>query len=333
MKRCLVTGAAGFVGSHIAERLIREGWKVRTVVRPSSRQGLLREWDVELVEGDLTDDATLKKACEGVDAIVHAAAMVGEWGKLDDYRRVNVEGLKQLFAACPPNLERFVLISSLGVYPARDHDGTDESCPLPEKHIDGYTQSKAEADRVAIEHQQKTGFPLVILRPGFVYGPRDRTVLPRILKNLKRGIVTYFASPQKKLNQVYVGNIAEAVVLALTKPNAIGGVFNIRDEVLVHKEHFFNTVADLVGLPRPSRKVPMPVAKTVCAASEFAGKLFGFEPTLTSAKIKFMGYNLDYSIDRAKRELGYAPKVGFDEGMQKAIDWLKSSGEFETFAK
>lgn len=326
MKRCLVTGASGFVGGHVAERLIAEGWKVRTVVRPSSKQDLLKQWGVELVEGDLTDDATLKRACEGIDAVVHVAAKVGEWGPLDEYRRVNVEGLKQLIAACPPNLERFVLISSLGVYPARDHDGTDESCPLPEKHIDGYTQSKAEADRVAIEHQKKTGFPLVILRPGFVYGPRDRTVLPRILKNLKRGMVTYFASPQKKLNQVYVGNIADAVVLALNNPKAVGGVYNIRDEELVTKEHFFNTVADLVDLPRPTRRIPMMLAKTVCAASESAGKLFGFEPTLTSAKIKFMGYNLDYSIDRAKRELGYAPKVAFDEGMRKAIDWLKASG-------
>ena len=302
-------------------------------MRPSSRQGLLRELGVELIEGDLTDDATLKRAAKGVQAIVHVAAKVGEWGPLEEYRRVNVEGLKQLFAACPQSLERFVLISSLGVYPARDHEGTDETCPLPERHIDGYTQSKAEADRIAIEHQRKTGLPLVILRPGFVYGPRDRTVLPRILKNLKRRMVTYFASPQKKLNQVYVGNIAEAVVLALNNPKAVGGVFNIRDEELVTKEHFFNTVADLVELPRPTRRVPMAIGKAVCAASEGAGKLFGFEPTLTSAKIKFMGYNLDYSIDRAKRELGYAPKTAFDEGMRKAIDWLKASGEMEEFAK
>jgi nucleoside-diphosphate-sugar epimerase len=330
MKLCLVTGASGFVGGHIAERLIREGWRVRTVVRPSSRQELLREWGVERVEGDLTDDVTLRKAVDGVHAIVHAAAKVGEWGSLDDYRRVNVEGLKQLFAVCPPSLDRFVLISSLGVYPARDHDGTDESCLRPERHIDGYTQSKAEADRVALEHRGKTGLPLVILRPGFVYGPRDRTVLPRIIKNLRRGLVTYFGSPTKKLNQIYVGNIADAVVLALTKPEAVGGVFNIRDAELVTKEHFFNTVADLVGFKRPSRRIPMAVGKLVCAASEFAGKTFGFEPTLTSAKIKFMGYNLDYGIEKAKRELGYAPNVGFDEGMRRAIDWLKASGELET---
>lgn len=330
MKRCLVTGASGFVGGHIAERLIHEGWRVRTVVRPSSRQELLREWGVELVEGDLTDDSTLRKAVDGVEAVVHAAAKVGEWGKLDDYRRVNVEGLKQLFAVCPPSLERFVLISSLGVYPARDHEGTDESCSLPEKHIDGYTQSKAEADRIALEHRKKTGLTLVILRPGFVYGPRDRTILPRIIKNLRRGIVTYFGSPTKKLNQVYVGNIADACVLALTKPEAVGGVYNIRDADLVTKEHFFNTVADLAGLPRPKRRLPIILGKAVCSVSELAGKTFGFEPTLTSAKIKFMGYNLDYSIDRATRELGYSPKVGFDEGMKKAIEWLKASGELET---
>jgi nucleoside-diphosphate-sugar epimerase len=217
-------------------------------------------------------------------------------------------------------------VSSLGVYPARDHFGTDETCPLPDRHIDGYTQSKAEADRLALQLMNERQLPLTIVRPGFVYGPRDRTVLPRILTNLRKGRVRFIGSADKKLNQVYVGNVADACWLALTKPLAVGNIYNIRDSELVSKEHFFGTIAELVGLPRPTRTLPMGVAKTLCGILESAGKLFGFEPMLTSAKLKFMGYNLDYSIEKARRELGYDPQVGFDQGIIEAVNWLKENG-------
>ncbi|HVJ81948.1 MAG TPA: NAD-dependent epimerase/dehydratase family protein [Planctomycetia bacterium] len=323
-KKILVTGASGFVGGHIAERLIAEGHKVRTVVRPLSEIDLLKQWGVELVTGDLTDDHVVRRACADVDVVVHAAAKVGDWGPLADYRKLNVTGLQQMMDALPPDIERFILISSLGVYPARDHYDTNEMCPLPEKHIDGYTQSKAEADKLALKLARERKIPLTILRPGFVYGPRDRTILPRIMTNLKRGVVTYFGSAQKKLNQVYVGSIAEAVSLALAKPQSIGQTYNIRDPEGVTKEKFFGTVAELTGLPKPTRTVPMWLAKTLCVAGETSGKLFNFEPLLTGAKLKFMGLNLDYSIAKAQRELGFAPTKKFDEGIREAIDWVKA---------
>src|SRR5690606_7723302 len=126
-----------------------------------------------------------------------------------------------------------VLMSSLGVYQAKDHNGTDETAPLPERHIDGYTQTKVEADLLAQQFAKEHSLPLVILRPGFVYGPRDRTVMPRILKNLKFRLVTYFGSRGKLINQVYVGNVVEAVLLAIEKPEAVGQIYNIRDRELV----------------------------------------------------------------------------------------------------
>ena len=119
-------------------------------------------------------------------------------------------------------LHRFVHVSTLGVYEARHHYGTDETEPLPDKHIDGYTQSKVEAERLALQYHRKQGVPVVILRPGFVYGPRDRTVLPRLADRLRERSVIYIARGKYALNTTFVGNIADAVVLAIDSPERRG---------------------------------------------------------------------------------------------------------------
>ena len=328
--RCLVTGATGFVGGHIAEKLRGMGHEVVSLVRPTSDTRLLQEWGVERIEGDLTDPTAVRRACEGIDAVVHAAAKVGEWGPIEDYRRVNVEAFGTLLEAARERpLSRFVLVSSLGVYAARDHHGTDESEPLPETHIDGYTQTKVEAETLALRYHRDHGLPLAIIRPGFVYGPRDRTIMPRILKNLKFRLVTYFGSRDKVLNNVYVGNVVQAVVLALEKPEAVGEAFNVTDGVCVTKRRFFETIAELAHLPKPLVTYPMWFARALCGGFETAGRLFGFTPLLNNARLKFMGLNLDYSIEKARRVLGYDPATSFEEGMRTTIDWLRDEGRIK----
>lgn len=326
--RCLVTGASGFVGGHVAQRLASEGHEVFALVRSTSDVGWLREIGVRLREGDLFDPSSVQRSCEGIDAVVHCAAKVGDWGPVEEYRKVNVEALATLMdAALAAGVQRFVLMSSLGVYAARDHFGTDETEPLPEKHIDGYTQTKVEAERLAMKYHREKGLPLIVLRPGFVYGPRDRTVMPRILANLKRRLVTYFGSRHKKINNVYVGNVAEAVVLALKSEAPVGEAFNITDDVTVTKKVFFDRIATLAGLPRPFVTWPMWFARFMCGSFERLGKTIGFAPVLNNARFKFMGLNLDYSIEKARRVLGYKPPTTFDDGMQATIDWLRAEGK------
>lgn len=228
----LVTGATGFVGFHVAEALARRGDTVRTLARAASDTKQLDALGVQVVRGDLTDPAALKAAVEGCDAVVNCAAKVGDWGPVDGYRAVNVEGLRNLLdAALGRPLHRFVHVSSLGVYEARHHYATDETEPLPDNHIDGYTQSKVEAERLALQYHRKQRVPVVILRPGFVYGPGDRTVLPRLAARLSEGSVIYIARGRYALNTTYVGNIADAVLLALDAPAeaCVGEVFNITD--------------------------------------------------------------------------------------------------------
>jgi 2-alkyl-3-oxoalkanoate reductase len=176
-----LTGGTGFVGSHIAERLRGQGHTVRCLARTNSDTAFLKNLGCEIVPGDLTDKATLANAVGGADYVIHSAAKVGDWGPVEDYRLVNVEGLRNLLDACAGQpLKRFVHVSSLGVYEARHHFGTDEREPLPESHIDGYTQSKVETEKLAIRYFHEKAVPVAVVRPGFIYGPRDRSILPRM---------------------------------------------------------------------------------------------------------------------------------------------------------
>ena len=329
MPRCyLVTGATGFVGSHVAEALVARGDSVRTIARAGSDTALLEKLGVAITRGDLTDAAAVKQACAGVDVVIHCGAKVGDWGPVDEYRKVNVEGLRLLLdAVVKTPLQRFVLVSSLGVYAARHHYGTDETEPLPDNHIDGYTQSKVEAERLALEYHRKQNVPVAVLRPGFIYGPRDRSVLPRIAGRLKERSIIYIAKGRYALNTTYVSNLVDAILLAVDHPAAVGEVFNITDGEFVSKRQFFEAVADGTGMPRPRGSVPVWLARFIAnwRESVFRRKNKPHPPRATQAQLKFAGLNLDFSIAKARTKLGYTPRVNFNDGMKQAIEWYKGT--------
>ena len=274
--RLLITGATGFVGGHLAEACVQRGHVVRTIARPGSATGPLEALGVTIIPGDLTDPEIIGKSVDGIDAVVHCAAKVGDWGPVAEYRAVNVEALRHLLeASYGKPLQRFVHISSLGVYAARHHYGTDETEPLPARHMDGYTQTKVEAEQLALDAHRLHGTPVVVLRPGFIYGPRDRTVLPKLAENLRRGIVRYIGDGSAAMNTIYVGNLVEAIFLALDKPAAVGQVYNLTDGDHVSKKKFFDTIADGLGLRRPKGGVPLFVAKFLARVLEGAARRRG----------------------------------------------------------
>jgi nucleoside-diphosphate-sugar epimerase len=327
---CLITGATGFVGGHLAEACVARGMTVRAIVRPSSDTHRLDKLGVTLVRGDLTEPTSIQQAVEGVESVVHCAAKVGDWGAVEDFRAVNVEALRHLLDACKGRpLERFVHISSLGVYPTRNHHGSDESEPLPERHMDGYTQTKAEAERLALEYHREHGVPVVILRPGFVYGPRDQTVMPKLIENLRERRVRWIGGGKRAMNTIYVRNFVDAIFLALEKPNAIGQVYNVTDGEFVSKRRFIETLVNGLGLPKPPPvSVPIWLARIVTNIMERLARRQGSlnAPLMTQARLKFLGLSLDFSIEKAKRELGYQPRCTFEQGIQETIAWYRQTG-------
>jgi nucleoside-diphosphate-sugar epimerase len=326
MSTCLITGATGFLGSHLAEAAVQRGWTVRALSRSSSDTTLLAALPVTIVRGDLGEDAVVGEALQGIDVVFHCAAKVGDWGPVEDYRTVNVEATRGLLQACRSQaLKRFVYFSSLGVYAARHHYGTDETEPLPAKHIDGYTQTKVEAEQLVMRYHREQQLPVVVLRPGFIYGPRDRTVLPKLLDNLRQGMVRYLGNGEQAMNTIFVGNLVEAAFLAAEKAEVVGEVFNLTDGEYVSKRRFIEMLAEGMGVPKPTRTVPLWVARLAAWWMEGRARRRGDPqpPRLTQGRLKFLGLNLDFSIEKAKRVLGYRPRVSFAEGMRQTIDWLK----------
>jgi 2-alkyl-3-oxoalkanoate reductase len=326
--RYLITGATGFVGGHLAEAFTQRQWPVHAIVRATSDTSLLEKLPVTLFRGELNDPNVLRAALEGVTVVVHSAAKVGDWGPVDEYRAVNVDQLRCLLEACrnaSPPLARFIHLSSLGVYEGRHHYGTDESVPPPKQHADGYTQSKVEAEQLALEYHAKAGLPVVVLRPGFIYGPRDRTVLPRIIDNLRSHQVRYPGGGQAAMNTIFVRNLVQATFLALEAPAAVGQIYNLTDGEFVSKRHFIETICTHLGLDKPTGQPPLWLAKMATWLSEKRARWTGAKqaPKLTFAKLKFMGYNLDFSIEKAKRELGYLPRTRFDDAMAETLAYYK----------
>ena len=227
------------------------------LVRASSDTRWLDAWGVEKVDGDLADPEALRRGVAGADWVFNCAAKVGDWGTLEEFRRLNVEAFGHLLAAAADaRVARFVHVSSLGVYEARDHFGTDETIPPAAESLDAYTRSKVEAEELALRYVAKRGLPLVIVRPGFIYGPRDRTVLPKLLHSLRTGRFAYFGSGNQALNCIYVKNLVHGIFLAAEVPEAIGEVFNLTDGGRVSKRDFIGRVAALAGLRTPRRKIP-----------------------------------------------------------------------------
>ncbi len=326
---CLITGATGFVGGHLAEACVGRGWTVRALVRPSSNTSLLEQNRVHLIRGDLADAAAVREALQGVEVVFHCAAKVGDWGPVEEYRAINVEALRGLLDACKQQpLRRFVHFSSLGVYAARHHHGTDESEPLPAHHIDGYTQTKAESEELVLSYHRQYQLPVVVLRPGFIYGPRDRTLMPKLLANLRKRMVRYISGGKHAMNCIYVGNLVEAALIAAEKPEAVGQIYNLTDGEFVSKRRFIESIVNGLGLPRPRPvSVPLWAARIMAWWMEGGARRNNSPrpPRLTQARLKLFGLNLDFSIEKAKRELGYRPRWSFDEGMGQTLAWYKQN--------
>jgi nucleoside-diphosphate-sugar epimerase len=218
-----------------------------------------------------------------------------------------------------------VHLSSLGVYEARHHYGTTEDEPLPVQHMDGYTQSKVESEQLALSYWRDHKVPVVVLRPGFIYGPRDRTVLPKLIQSLRSGEMKYIARGRYALNCIYVRNLVDAIFLATEKPDIVGKIYNITDGEIVSKRMFIDAVADGMNLSRPKSSVPLWIARIMANTMEKRARKKNKQsaPKLTQARLKFLGLNLDYSIDKARNELGYAPQTPFAEAIEETMEWYR----------
>jgi dihydroflavonol-4-reductase len=319
----LITGASGFLGWHIARRLVERGHTVRALVRPSSR---LRELpEVERVDGDLRDPGTLERAVAGCGVVFHAAADYRLWSREPaDMYQSNVEGTRNLLeAARRAGIERVVYTSTVGCIGIPANGIGDESTPVTLDEMTGhYKRSKFLAEQVALEYAAG-GFPVIIVNPTAPIGDHDFKPTPtgRIIVDFLRGAMPAFVDTG--LNLVNALDTAEGHILALEKGRP-GQRYILGGQNLTLRD-IFEHLASISGLRAPGTRIPYVVAYAAGLFSTAWAYLTGKEPRAPLDGVRMARKKMWVSSDKARRELGYSPGPA-EEGLRRAVEWFRANG-------
>jgi nucleoside-diphosphate-sugar epimerase len=324
----LVTGATGLLGSHIVERLRGAGQAVRALVRPSSDKSLLENWGVEMVPGDVTDRESLRAAMKGVRTVYHAAAQVGDWGPWSNFVAVTIEGTRNaLDAAAEAGVERFLHVSSISAYGHPDGEGLvlDETAPLGVNlhKWSYYSRAKVEAERLAWAAHRTGRVPVTVVKPSWLYGPRDRASMPRLIRAIRAGKAKLLGDGNNRLNLTYAGNEAEGCILAATTDKALGQSYNLSNDGVITQREYINRVAECIGTKPVTRCVPYKMAYGAAFVMEMFGHAFGTKepPLVTRYSVWLIGRRCFFSADKARNELGWQPTVKYEEGIAQSVKW------------
>jgi 2-alkyl-3-oxoalkanoate reductase len=329
----LVTGATGLLGSHIVERLVARGDRVRALVRSSSDTRFLRGLDVELVYGDLTDLEACRSAMAGVRIVYHAAAKVGDWGTWAEFQTGCLDATENVArAAAEVSVERFVHISSTSAYghPREGGPPVDETAELgqnPWPIWDDYTRSKVECERLLWRAVEKDRLRLSVIRPSWLYGERDRTTVARLVRRLQAGKVPLIGRGDNPLSAIYVGNVADAAILAGDDPGSLGQAYNVTSMGRITQREWLDLFADACGAPRPSRRLSYNLTFGAALGFEAFGHLTRSRrpPLITRYAAWLMGRQLSYSTTKAETKLGWKPALGYKQSIDRTVRWYLES--------
>ena len=325
--RVLITGATGLLGGHLIRELRERGEAIRALVLPVENTDRLVEQGVEVVRGDVTDASTLGSAVKEIELIFHLAGMMGVWRPLAAYRLVNVTGSENLYqAAQQAGVRRFVHTSSHTVYGlgyGRFLTEKDALRPDP----DPYSLTKAEGDRLLRRLMLSSQVETVILRPGTFFGPGDRLHFGRMAQKVKDGKGLILGRGDNALPFCYVTDIVQGFLLAAYHEHAPGNVYNITNDRPLTQVEMFNAIADAVGGVRPRLHLPyLPIYYGSIVAERVVAPLTRTKPVVTQLGAMMFGSDNRHSVEKARRELGYEPKVDLREGIQLAAQWFNAGG-------
>lgn len=325
----LITGATGLLGSHIIENIIEQGQPVRALVRANSDTRVLDSWGVEKALGDVTDPASLVEAMKGVETVYHAAAAVGDWGNWEKYFvPVSIGGTENMIeAASKAGVKRFLHVSSISSYGHPNGKGMvlDETAPLGVNlhKWSYYSRAKVEAEKLIWAAHEKGDIQATVVKPSWLYGPRDRASMPRLIKAIRAGKGKLIGDGSNMLNLTYAGNEAQGCILAATNEKAVGEIYNLSSDGAITQSEYFNKIAECIGVKPVTWKVPYSVAYNVAFLKELFGHIVGKKtpPLITRYSVWLIGRECFFSEEKARRELGWKATVSYDEGIQRAVKW------------
>ncbi len=330
MRLSIVTGATGFVGAALVARLIADGDRVRAIVRPGDPLApALRARHpaaaLEIVPADVTDAAALVPAFAGAARVFHAAALVHAWAPWSEFRAVNVGGAENVARATMEHqVGRLVHVSTTDVFGLAAGDRVlDERSPYRRWH-EPYADTKIEAEELLWQWRREHGLPLTVIHPGWVYGPGDRAFFPGLAEAIGGGLMLFWARGVR-LAWTYVENLVDACLRASEEARAIGEGYIVYDTLEGPAlEDVCRRIADRIGAPPPTRHVPYGLALLAARGMELAWRVVGARsaPPLRSVDVKAFGDQWRFSNAKARRDLGWSPRVGVEDGMQRALDFL-----------
>jgi nucleoside-diphosphate-sugar epimerase len=330
--RVLVTGATGLLGGHLIKELQQRREQIRALVLPLENVDKLIAQGVEVVRGDITDAKTLGPAVKDIEIIFHLAGMMGVWRPLADYRLVNVTGSANLYqAAQQAGVRRYVHTSSHTVY-GLGHGRwlTEHDALRPDP--DPYSLTKAEGDRLMRRLMLTSPVETVLLRPGTFFGPGDRLHFGRMAQKMKAGKGVIVGRGDNALPFCYVTDVVQGFLLAAYHEQAPGNVYNITNDHPLTQQEMFEAIADAVGGKHPRRHLPYwPIYFGSIVAEQVVARLTHTRPIVTQLGAMMFGTDNRHSIEKARRELGYEPKVDLRDGIQLAAEWFNAGGMEQSF--
>ncbi|MDJ0615594.1 MAG: NAD-dependent epimerase/dehydratase family protein [Calothrix sp. MO_192.B10] len=322
-KTILITGIGDFIGLRTAEKAIAQGIKVCGLHSSKEEAKKAQNLGAKVIIGNINDRATAEKACQGVDIVLHAHELAKEGGEIKQFREVNVNGTINIAqAAKKAGVKTFVHISNALVYGFNYADGVAEDGVLVGEN-NPYCQTKIEAEKALLEINSPTDFGVIIIRAGDVYGPGSIPWIVRPIIMMRQKLFAYVNDGAGVINHCYIDNLIDAIFLALEK-EPYGEVFNITDGQATSWKDYFNSLAEITGLPTPF-SLPKDELKLFLKLRYQGQKLFRKPTDIFPEAVDFMSRPYAYSIDKARQILNYEPTINLESGLQLTKQWLQQT--------
>jgi len=331
MKKVLVTGASGFIGSHVVKANLAKKNRVRALVlREDPAEPLLRSQDVDVITGNICDLEAVKKASAGVDIIFHCAAVVTDWAPDELFQEVTVGGTENICqAALEADVSRLVHISTCDVFGIDESQVIHEALPL-RPWQEPYPDHKIKAEKIAWEYHREKGLPVTMVYPLWVYGEGDLTFVPLLADAIiKKDLI--FWRKDAIVWPTYIENLVDLLMLIAEDGRAIGHGYLVHDGESTTLQEFCAEIARTLGRPPVTTHIPYFLAYLAALVMEMTWKVLKMKnrPLLTTYTVKNLGSRFRFSIQKAEKELGWKPKISYGEGFNRTLQWLKTL-DFET---
>ena len=324
--KILVTGGTGFTGKALVRRLLNDGHQV---VALDYQEGLktqeLRDWGAEVVIGTVTDRDVVDRCMQGVEIVHHLAAAFRQLNVPNSYYwEVNVQGTKNVLeAALREKVKKFIYCSTCGVHGNVDNPPGNEDSPI--NAADYYQQTKYEAEPIVKQFQEK-GMETTILRPAAIYGPGDPERFFMIFKRVNKGTFPMFGNGKTLYHPLYIDHLVDAHVLAQEPGKGAGEAYLIADEEYIEIKTLVEKTAQALEVEVKIPHFPVTPVIVIGHICEKVCKPFKITPPIFPRRVDWYRQNRAFSIDKAKRDLGYAPNISIDEGLRRTAAWYREEG-------